>query len=359
VPEIDPITGPDPSSSLETKPKLLRVLERENVNPPPIWLMRQAGRHLPEYRALRAKTANFLEFCYTPELAIEASLQPVRHYGLDAAILFSDILVVPDALGYQVGFTAGEGPKLDPVRPGDVLPAFEEDRFHAKLTPVYSTVMGLRAALPEDVALIGFAGAPWTVATYMIEGGSSRDFQKIRRWAYTDLGGFARLIDLLVDATASYLIRQIEAGVQVVQIFDTWAGILPPDQFRRWVIEPTAEIVRRVRKVCPEIPIIGFPRGAGQNYIAYAFETEVNGLSLDATVSASWAAHAIPERCVIQGNLDNLALLAGGAALDRSVREILQHFGKRPFIFNLGHGILPDTAPEHVERLITLVRGTA
>jgi uroporphyrinogen decarboxylase len=356
VPEIEPIAEPDPSASPETKPKLLRVLARETVSPPPIWLMRQAGRHLPEYRALRAKTANFLEFCYAPELAIEGGLQPVRRYGLDAAILFSDILVVPDALGRQVGFHAGEGPKLDPLRPGDVLPVFDEDRFHARLTPVYSTVMGLRAALPDQVALIGFAGAPWTVATYMVEGGGSRDFQKTRRWAYTDLGGFARLIDLLVDSTASYLIRQIEAGVQAVQIFDTWAGILPPDQFRRWVIEPTAEIVRRVRKAYPMVPIIGFPRGAGQNYIAYAFETGVNGLSLDATVSASWAVRAIPESCAIQGNLDNLALLAGGAALDRSVREILQQFGKRPFIFNLGHGILPDTAPEHVERLIALVR---
>jgi uroporphyrinogen decarboxylase len=206
------------------------------------------------------------------------------------------------------------------------------------------------------VALIGFAGAPWTVATYMVEGGGSRDFQKIRRWAYTDLGGFQRLIDLLVEATASYLIRQIEAGVQTVQIFDTWAGILPPDQFRRWVIEPTAEIVRRVRKAYPATPIIGFPRGAGQNYIAYAFETEVDGLSLDATISPSWAVRAIPERCAIQGNLDNLALLAGGAALERGCRDILQHFGKRPFIFNLGHGILPETAPEHVERLVALVR---
>jgi uroporphyrinogen decarboxylase len=358
VPEIESLTeiaGPSgPNKTL----KLLRALAREIVNPPPVWLMRQAGRHLPEYRALRAKTANFLEFCYSPDLAIEASLQPVRRYGLDAAILFSDILVVPDALGRQVGFMAGEGPKLDPLRPGDALAPFDEDRFHGHLTPVYSTVMGLRTALPEEVALIGFAGAPWTVATYMVEGGGSRDFQKTRRWAYTDLGGFQRLIDLLVESTASYLIRQIEAGVQAVQIFDTWAGILPPDQFRRWVIEPTAEIVRRVRKAYPKIPIIGFPRGCGQNYIAYAFETEVDCLSLDATVSASWAVRAIPERCALQGNLDNLALLAGGAALERSCCEILQTFGTRPFVFNLGHGILPETPPEHVEKLIELIRGT-
>ena len=356
MPDFEPIAETASLQGENAKPKLLRVLGGDVVNPAPIWLMRQAGRHLPEYRALRAKTSNFLEFCYSPELAIEASLQPVRRYGLDAAIMFSDILVVPDALGREVGFTTGEGPKLDPLRPGDVLPVFDEEAFHAHLTPVYSTVMGLRAALPQDVALIGFAGAPWTVATYMVEGGGSRDFQKIRRWAYTDLGGFQRLMDLLVDATASYLISQIEAGVQVLQLFDTWAGVLPPDQFHRWVIVPTAEIVRRVRKAYPKTPIIGFPRGAGQNYIAYAFETEVNGLSLDATISPSWAVRAIPERCAIQGNLDNLALMAGGPALERSVRDILQHFGKRPFIFNLGHGILPETAPEHVERLVALVR---
>ena len=356
-PDTDPRPIVSEASVQTDKPKLLRVLGREIVSPPPIWLMRQAGRHLPEYRALRAKTSNFLEFCYTPDLAIEASLQPVRRYDLDAAIMFSDILVVPDALGRKVGFHVGEGPKLDPLRPGDSLPVFDEETFHAKLTPVYSTVMGLRAALPAHVALIGFAGAPWTVATYMVEGGGSRDFQKTRRWAYTDLGGFARLIDLLVESTASYLIRQIDAGVQAVQIFDTWAGILPPDQFRRWVIEPTAEIVRRVRKVHPKTPIIGFPRGAGQNYIAYAFDTEVDGLSLDATVSTSWAARAIPDRCALQGNLDNLALLAGGPALERGVRDILQNFGQRPSIFNLGHGILPETAPEHVERLMALVRG--
>lgn len=352
-------TTPFENAGAETQPKLLRVLGGEVVNPPPIWLMRQAGRHLPEYRALRAKTANFLEFCYTPDIAIEASLQPVRRYGLDAAIMFSDILVVPDALGRKVSFEVGEGPKLDPLRPGDVLPVFEEDTFHAKLNQVYSTVIGLRAALPPEVALIGFAGAPWTVATYMVEGGGSRDFQKIRRWAYTDLGGFARLMDLLVEATASYLCRQISAGVQTVQIFDTWAGVLPPDQFRRWVIEPTAEIVRRVREAHPEVPIIGFPRGAGNNYIAYAFETGIDAMSIDATVSTSWAARAIPERCVLQGNLDNLALLAGGAALERGVRDILTHLGSRPFVFNLGHGILPDTPPEHVERLIELVRGQA
>lgn len=340
-------------------PKLLRVLGGEVASPPPIWLMRQAGRHLPEYRVLRAKTANFLEFCYSPDLAIEVSLQPVRRYGLDAAIMFSDILVVPDALGRKVSFETGEGPKLDPLRPGDVLPVFDEDTFHAKLNQVYSTVMGLRAALPPEVALIGFAGSPWTVATYMVEGGGSRDYQKTRRWAYTDLGGFARLMDLLVEATASYLCRQISAGVQTVQIFDTWAGVLPPDQFRRWVIEPTAEIVRRVREQYPDVPIIGFPRGAGNNYIAYAFETGVDAMSIDATISPAWAARAIPESCVLQGNLDNLALLAGGAALERGVRDILTHFGARPFIFNLGHGILPDTPIEHVERLVELVRGAA
>lgn len=339
--------------------RLAQALSGKAVHPPPIWLMRQAGRHLPEYRALRAKVSGFLEFCYTPALAIEATLQPVRRYGLDAAIVFSDILVVPHALGRKVGFSAGEGPKLEPVRPGDKLPELDEDAFHTHLAPVYETIAGARAALNSDVALIGFAGAPWTVATYMVEGGSSRDFQRARRWAYTDLGGFARLIELLVDATASYLVRQIDAGVQAVQIFDTWAGVLPPDQFARWVIEPTAEIVRLVRARHADVPIIGFPRGAGHNYVAYAFETGVDALSLDATVSPAWAARAIPNEVALQGNLDNLALLTGGAALERGVSDIMTHFSERAFVFNLGHGVLPDTPIENVERLIALVRGQA
>jgi uroporphyrinogen decarboxylase len=338
---------------------LLKVLAGERRNPPPIWLMRQAGRHLPEYRALRAKSAGFLEFCYTPELAAEATLQPVRRYGLDAAIVFSDILVVPHALGRAVAFTTGEGPKLEPLKPGDKLPMLDEDAFHAHLAPVYETLARVRGALASDIAVIGFAGAPWTVATYMVEGGSSRDFQRIRRWAYTDLGGFARLIELLVDATASFLVRQIDAGAQVVQLFDTWAGVLPPDQFARWVIEPAAEIVRLVRAHHRHVPIIGFPRGAGHNYVTYAFETGVSALSLDATVAPSWAARAIPDVVALQGNLDNLALLTGGPPLERGVRDILAHFGERAFVFNLGHGILPETPPEHVERLVELVRGGA
>ena len=339
-----------------TAPKLVRTLAGERFSPAPIWLMRQAGRHLPEYRALRAKSANFLDFCYSPELAVEASLQPVRRYDLDAAILFSDILVVPDALGRKVGFSVGEGPKLEPLRPGDRLPELDGEAFHRHLAPVYETVRRLRQALSPEVALIGFAGAPWTVATYMVEGGSSRDFQRIRRWAYTELGSFARLIELLVDATASYLVRQIAAGVQTVQLFDTWAGVLPPEQFVRWVIEPTAEIVRLVKAAHPKVPIIGFPRGAGHNYVSYAFETGVDAISLDATVSTSWAARAIPDKTVLQGNLDNLALLAGGPALERGVKDILTHFGERAYVFNLGHGILPETPPENVARLVALVR---
>ncbi len=342
-----------------TRPRLLSALSGERTDPPPIWLMRQAGRHLPEYRALRARAPDFLKFCYSPDLAIEASLQPVQRYGLDAAILFSDILVVPDALGQKVGFNAGEGPKLDPIQPGDRLPEFEPKNFHAHLEPVYETVTGLRAALGSEVALIGFAGAPWTVATYMVEGGSSRDFQKIRRWAYSDLGGFSRLIGLLVEATASYLITQIDAGADAVQLFDTWAGVLPPEQFRRWVIEPAQEIVRRVRLRHPRTPIIGFPRGAGMNYVAYAFETGVNAVSLDATVPVTWAARALPPNCTLQGNLDNLALLVGGAAMERAARDILSGFGKRAFVFNLGHGILPETSPEVVQRLVDIVRGAA
>ena len=236
------------------------------------------------------------------------------------------------------------------------MPELDGEAFHRHLAPVYETVRRLRQALSPEVALIGFAGAPWTVATYMVEGGSSRDFQRIRRWAYTELGSFARLIELLVDATASYLVRQIAAGVQTVQLFDTWAGVLPPEQFVRWVIEPTAEIVRLVKAAHPKVPIIGFPRGAGHNYVSYAFETGVDAISLDATVSTSWAARAIPDKTVLQGNLDNLALLAGGPALERGVKDILTHFGERAYVFNLGHGILPETPPENVARLVALVR---
>jgi uroporphyrinogen decarboxylase len=324
---------------------------------PPIWFMRQAGRHLSEYWALREKAQNFLNFCYSPDLAVEATLQPVRRYGLDAAILFCDILVIPDALGQAVSFVAGEGPKLEAIADGDRLPVFHEEKLHEHLAPVYETVARLVGALDDRVTLIGFAGAPWTVATYMVEGGSSRDYQKTRSWAYQNPAGFQNLIDLLVDATASYLGRQISAGAETVQLFDSWAGILPADEFDRWVIKPAAEIVRRLRGQHGDVPIIGFPRGAGAQYPAYAEQSGIDCISLDSTLPLDWAAKSLPPGMAVQGNLDNLLLLSGGDAMDATARAIMTAFADRPHIFNLGHGILPETPVEHVERLCAVVRG--
>ncbi len=337
--------------------KFIRVLKGEAVKPPPLWLMRQAGRHLEEYRALRAKTKNFLEFCYSPDLATEATLQPIRRYDFDAAILFSDILVIPDALGQQVEFVSGEGPKLEPIGKAEDLKKFDRSKIHDHLAPVYETVTRIKKELPEETALIGFAGAPWTVATYMVEGGGSKDYQKTRNWAYQAPQSFAMLIDLLVDTTTDYLIRQIESGVEAVQIFDSWAGVLPPGQFEQWALEPAKEMARRIHQAHPDIPIIGFPRGAGLQYVKYAKETGVDAVSLDSTVPLEWAAENIQPHCTVQGNLDNLALLAGGDTMEKEVGRILEAFSGGPFIFNLGHGILPETPVPHVERLVELVRG--
>lgn len=335
----------------------LRALKGEAVDPPPLWLMRQAGRHLEEYRALRAKTKNFLEFCYSPDLATEATLQPIRRYGFDAAILFSDILVIPDALGQQVEFVVGEGPKLNPITTAEELKILDKSNIHDHLSPVYEAIKKIKNELPDETTLIGFAGAPWTVATYMVEGGGSKDYQKTRSLAYRSPETFSMFIDLLVDSTADYLIRQIDSGVEAVQIFDSWAGVLPPGQFEKWALEPAKEITRRVREVHPNIPVIGFPRGAGLQYVKYAQETGVDAVSLDSTVPLQWAAENIQPICTVQGNLDNLALLAGGETMEKEVGRILDAFSAKPFIFNLGHGILPETPVSHVERLCQLVRG--
>lgn len=336
---------------------LLNTLNGERQPTPPIWMMRQAGRHLAEYLELRKKAKNFLNFCYSPDMAVEATLQPVRRYGMDAAILFCDILVIPDALGQPVSFVTGEGPKLEAISDGEALPEFDEDKLHDHLAPVYETVSRLSAELDDTVTLIGFAGAPWTVATYMVEGGSSRDYAKTRSWAYQNPDGFQRLIDLLVDATASYLSRQIDAGAETVQLFDSWAGILPPDEFDRWVIKPIAEIVKRLRANHADVPIIGFPRGAGAQYPAFAERSGVDCVSLDSTLPLDWAAKNLPAGMAVQGNLDNLLLLSGGDVMDRTARDIIDAFADRPHIFNLGHGILPETPVPHVERLLAVVRG--
>ncbi len=340
-----------------TEKKLLQVLRGVRTETPPIWMMRQAGRYLPEYRELRRQTESFLDFCYTPALAVEAALQPLRRYDLSAAILFSDILVVPDALGQRVWFEEGAGPKLDPVERSDPLAGLGLDNYHRHLAGVYEAVSRLRAELPADVALIGFAGAPWTVAAYMAEGGSSRDYADVRGWAYVDPEKFQALIDLLVEATASYLIRQADAGAEVLQLFDSWAGLLSEAQFRRWSVDPARRIVEAVKADHPHVPVIGFPRGAGALHADYAGGTGIDAVSLDASVPLGWAAEHLQSRTVIQGNLDNLLLAAGGGALDEGVRRIVKAFAGGPHIFNLGHGIVPATPPEHVGRVVDLVTG--
>ena len=340
-----------------TEKRLLRALRGETQAIPPLWLMRQAGRYLPEYRALRQRIPNFLEFCLTPEHAAEATLQPLRRYTLDAAILVSDILVVAHGLGQKVDFREGEGPVLEPIRtPGELRQLLSLDDFALRVAPVYETVARLTVALPAETALIGFAGAPWTVATYMIEGGSSRDFSEAKGWAFTDRAGFGELIDRLVEATIVYLTGQIAAGAEAIQLFDSWAGVLPESEFRRWVIEPTHRITAAIKQTHPHVPIIGFPRGAGLMYRAYFAEAGVTALGLDSTVPAAIARRTLQPMGAVQGNLDPLMLVAGGAAMEAAVAGILHELRSGPFIFNLGHGIVPSTPPEHVARLVELVR---
>jgi len=335
---------------------LLRALAGERSTTPPIWLMRQAGRYLPEYRAIREKTNSFLDLCFNPKLACEVTLQPIRRFGFDAAILFSDILVVPHALGQHVTFETGEGPQLDALKEPSAIERLRPDIDHAKLAPVYETIERVKAELPASVALLGFCGAPWTVATYMIAGRGTVDQAPARLFAYRHPEAFAGLIDLLVEASASYLVRQFAAGVDAVQIFDTWAGVLPAGEFGKWCIEPTARIVKSVREHIPAARIIGFPRGAGTELPCYLGAVPVDAVGLDWMTELSFARDHIQPLRTIQGNLDPLVLLAGGVALDQAIEAILEAFGRRPFIFNLGHGILPDTPIAHVERLIAQVR---
>jgi uroporphyrinogen decarboxylase len=337
---------------------LLDVLDHRPRIPPPIWLMRQAGRYLPEYRLVREKADDFLKLCFTPKLAAEVTLQPVHRFGFDAAILFSDILVVPHALGQPVRFTVGEGPQLDPIADGTGLVALKGELDHAVLAPVYETIGMVKSALPANVALLGFCGAPWTVASYMIAGRGTPDQEPARLFAYGDPAGFAVLIDKLVAASASYLIRQLQAGVDAVQIFDTWAGILPAEEFTRWCIEPTQRIIAEVRRHIPGARVIGFPRGVGTALLRYVEDVPIDAVGLDWTVDLVFARDQIQWRMPVQGNLDPLALVVGGAALDRAIDRILEVFSEGPFIFNLGHGILPQTPVAHVEQMLARVRGT-
>jgi uroporphyrinogen decarboxylase len=336
---------------------LLDVLDHQPRIPPPIWLMRQAGRYLPEYRRVREKADDFLKLCFTPKLAAEVTLQPVHRFGFDAAILFSDILVVPHALGQLVRFTVGEGPQLDPIADRAGLVGLKRELDHAVLAPVYETIGMVTSGLPANVALLGFCGAPWTVASYMIAGRGTPDQEPARLFAYADPAGFTGLIEKLVEASASYLIRQLQAGVDAVQIFDTWAGILPAEEFTRWCIEPTQRIIAEVRRHVPGARVIGFPRGVGTALLRYVEDVPVDAVGLDWTVDLVFARDQIQWRMPVQGNLDPLALVAGGAALDRAIDRILEVFSEGPFIFNLGHGILPQTPLAHVEQMLARVRG--
>jgi uroporphyrinogen decarboxylase len=334
---------------------LLATLNGARLPVPPIWLMRQAGRYLPEYRALRETKGGFLDLATDSKAATEITLQPIRRFGMDGAILFSDILMVPWALGQDLTFEAGEGPRLAPALVDGALAALEA--APARLAPVYATVRAVAAELPAGTTFLGFAGSPWTVATYMVAGRGSRDHAETRRLAYRDPAAFAAIIDAIAATTIDYLSGQIAAGVEAVQLFDSWAGALAPDQFERWVIAPTARIVAALGQCHPKVPIIGFPKGAGSKLAAYARETGVDAIGLDETVDPVWAHRTLPPGLPVQGNLDPLALVAGGEALDRAVDRVLAAFTDRPHVFNLGHGILPDTPIAHVERLIERIRG--
>ncbi|WP_316975982.1 uroporphyrinogen decarboxylase [Shumkonia mesophila] len=339
----------------DVKP-FLAALRGQSMVPPPLWLMRQAGRYLPEYRKLRERARNFLDFCYTPELAVEATLQPLRRFRPDAAILFSDILVVPDALGQAVDFREGEGPVLEPLRSRRDVEVLKSGRVLRHLEPVFTALRGIRRALPPETALIGFAGAPWTVATYMVEGRGGTDFGRALGWDGEDPEGFAMLIDLLVEATAAYLIEQVRHGAEALQIFDSWAGALDEARFRRLAIAPTRRLVAKVRAACPEIPIIGFPRGAGVLYADYVRETGVDGISLDSAVDLGFARLALQPNTVLQGNLDPQVLVRGGSEMRDAALAILENLGRGPFIFNLGHGVVPETPVENVLQLAATVR---
>jgi uroporphyrinogen decarboxylase len=343
-------------TSSTTGKKLLRVLEGKYEVIPPIWLMRQAGRYLPEYRATREKAGGFFDLCFNPKLAAEVTLQPIRRFGFDAAILFSDILVVASALGRKVEFLAGEGPKLEPLSGADALFHMREVADQNVLAPIYETVRQVKASLDDKTALIGFCGAPWTVATYIVAGQATPDQAPARLFAYRDSESFSRLIDRLVNASIEYLVGQLQAGADCVQVFDTWAGVLGSEQFDRWCIVPTQKIVEGVRRKVTQAKIIGFPRGVGAMALPYVEMTGVSAIGIDWTFERSIAHDALQSRVPVQGNVDPLALLAGGAALDREVDDVLRHLGDGPLIFNLGHGILPDTPIAHVERMLKRIR---
>ena len=338
-----------------TKP-LIEVLSGRRQAVPPLWMMRQAGRYLPEYRELRAKAGSFLDLCFTPEYAAEVTLQPIRRFNFDGAVIFSDILVIPHALGRAVRFEAGEGPRLDPLATPEEIATLATHADFGKLEPVYEALRRVRRELAPHIALIGFCGAPWTVATYMVAGQGTSDQAPARMLAYRHPDAFAGIIDILVENSIQHLVGQLKAGADCVQIFDTWAGVLPPREFARWSIEPARRIVAGVRKQMPNAKIIGFPRGAGGMLPAYVEQTGVDAVSIDWATEPAMIRERVQPRVAVQGNLDPLALIAGGAALDRAVDDVLENFGQGRLIFNLGHGILPETPIAHVEQMAARVR---
>ncbi|WP_315762060.1 uroporphyrinogen decarboxylase [Sphingomonas sp. Y38-1Y] len=341
----------------DTHRSLLATLKGERQARPPIWLMRQAGRYLPEYRALRAEKGGFLAMAMDPAAACEITMQPIRRFGFDGAILFSDILTVPMALGQKLWFETGEGPRLaPPLTDGAAIDALAPGAADT-LDPVYAAVRTIDAVLPAETTFLGFAGSPWTIATYMIAGQGSRTQEAARRLAYADPAAMARLVDRIVTVTIDYLAQQHEAGAEAVQLFDSWAGSLSPEQFERWVIAPNRAIVAGLRARCPDLLIIGFPKGAGAKLADYAEQVGVDAVGVDETIAPEWAARFLPTGMPVQGNLDPLALIAGGDTLARAIDRILAAFEGRPHVFNLGHGILPDTPIAHVEALLERVRG--
>jgi len=343
------------TSEIVEKPLLEAVKGRRQTRPP-MWIMRQAGRYLPEYREVRATVSSFLELCYSPKLATEVTLQPLRRFDLDAAILFSDILVIPDALGQVVSFETGEGPRLEPVTL-EKIAGFRPEGVTERLGPVFETLGRIKSALQPDKTLIGFCGAPWTVATYMIAGRGSSDQAVAKTFAMTQPEAFARLLDVLVEASAAYLVAQFRAGADVVQIFESWAANLDERQFADWVVGPNRRIVELVRQQIPDAPVIGFPRGAAGMIAGYAEATKVNMLGIDYSMPVGFADAMLPKTLGVQGNLDPIRLIAGGAQMEARAREIIAGFAGRPHIFNLGHGILPNTPVEHVSRLVDIVKG--
>ena len=335
---------------------ILSVFQNLVLHPPPVWLMRQAGRYLPEYLVLRQQAKTFIDFCHTPELAVKASLQPLVRFNFDAAILFADILLIPEAMGQKVVFHESKGPVLQPLKKRIDIESLYDSNADRRLGNVIQTVQSLRSSLDTQKTLIGFAGGVWTVAAYMIQGHGKTDFKKALEWVDHRPNDLNLLIERLVAVTSRYLVAQAKAGAGVLQIFDTWAGILSNDAYERWCIAPTAEIIKIVRAAAPNVPIIGFPRGNKEMLIPYILKTGVDGISLDSSVKPQWAVEHVPEGCVIQGNLDPQVLVAGGENLTRKVEELLSVFKERPYIFNLGHGIVPETPLENVARLVTILR---